>query len=85
VTVSALQRQGLDSLLEAVERVTAADLVRVELIIPYDRAGALESELRGKGRVLEEKALDNGIRLVAELPRSAVARFSDYAVPVSVS
>jgi GTP-binding protein HflX len=81
VRVSALRRQGLDSLLHAIQRVTATELVRLELMIPYEHAGAVEAELRRKGRVLEEAALDTGIRVVAEVPQSATSRFSEYEVP----
>jgi len=83
VAVSALRKDRLDSLLHAIVRVTATDLVRMELVIPYEHAGALESELHDKGRVLEKTPLDSGVRVVAELPRSAALRFNDYAVPAA--
>jgi GTP-binding protein HflX len=79
VPISARTRQGLPRLLETLERVSQVGLVRLELLIPYDRAGA-EAEVLRRGRVLRRDYGANGLRLTAEVPSSETGRFEAYAV-----
>jgi hypothetical protein len=65
--------------LETLERVSQVGLVRLELLIPYDRAGA-EAEVLRRGRVLRRDYGANGLRLTAEVPSSETGRFEAYAV-----
>ena len=80
IAVSARKGDGLDSLMAALQHVTAEGLVHLELLVPYDHAG-LEADIRSRGRVLSREYAEAGIRIVAEVPRSVVARFEPFAVP----
>jgi GTP-binding protein HflX len=77
VAISARTGEGIGTLLEAVERVTQAGMVRVDLLLPYDQAG-LESELRDRGRVLEREYEDQGISVSAEVPAGLAARYERF-------
>jgi 50S ribosomal subunit-associated GTPase HflX len=78
--VSALRGTGLESLKQAIGRMTSAGLVRLELMVPYDHAG-VEADVRSRGRVLELSYDPGGIRIAAEVPRSVAARFEPYQLP----
>ena len=78
VPVSARRGQGLDRLLEALERLSQEGLVRLDLLLPYDHAG-LESEVLKRGRVLKREYLNEGTHLVAEVPASDASRFEAYS------
>ena len=80
VTISARTGEGIDSLLQAVERLTQAGMVRVELLVPYDHSG-VEAELRERGRVLALEYEGEGISLVAEVPRYMVSRYGRFRRP----
>ena len=86
VTISARTGEGIDSLLEAVERLTQEGMVHLELLVPYDSA-AVESELRERGRVIQVDYEGDGISLVAEVPRHLAGRYGRFrrSAPVKVT
>src|SRR5258708_33317797 len=69
---------GLRGLLEAIERQTRLNLVELDLLVPYDHAG-VEAELRQHGRVLKLDYVEDGIRIVAEVPGNLAPRFAEFA------
>jgi GTP-binding protein HflX len=79
VSVSATQKAGLDSLLEAVERALAQSLYLVSLCLPYER-GDLASMLHEMGTVQEQTHTENGVVLKVRLPRALYERFKEYQV-----
>jgi GTP-binding protein HflX len=74
VAVSGMTGAGTGSLMEAVQRMTEGGLVRLDLLVPYDKAG-VESELRERGRVLSRDYMEEGIRLTAEVPARLAPRY----------
>ena len=64
ILISAKNGDGLDKLKAEISRRIAALRHRAELVIPYDRGGAL-SLIHDKGQVLEEEYLAQGTRVVA--------------------
>jgi hypothetical protein len=70
----------MESLLEAVDRLTQEGLVRIELLLPYEHAG-LESELRERGRVLLLDYEDDGISITAEVSVGLAGRYARYRRP----
>ncbi|MEA2681801.1 MAG: GTPase [Chloroflexota bacterium] len=80
VVVSARTGEGMESLLEAVDRLTQEGLVRIELLLPYEHAG-LESELRERGRVLLLDYEDDGISITAEVSVGLAGRYARYRRP----
>jgi GTP-binding protein HflX len=66
--ISALTGAGLSGLLQAVEAELAANMVRVDLTIPYD-AGDLVTRVHEAGRVEAVEHTHAGTRIVGWLPR----------------
>ena len=66
ILISAKEGRGLDELKAEIGRRIAAMRHRAELLIPYDKGGAL-SLIHGKGQVLEEEYTDAGTRVVCLL------------------
>lgn len=79
VSISALQSQGLEDLGEALAKATQADLVDMELLVPYGREEVLV-ELRREGIVDETSYTDRGTLARARAPRHALHRFQAFAV-----
>jgi GTP-binding protein HflX len=82
VLVSARTGAGLPGLLAAIERQAQEGMVRVDLVLPYDRSG-LESELRQRGHVLHLEYTDDGISVLAEVPVGVAGRFAEYRRPTA--
>ena len=79
VPISAQTGEGLPRLLETLARLSEQGLFRLDLMVPYSRAG-VEAEVLKRGRVLKRDYLAEGMRLVVEVPASDVSRFQDYVV-----
>jgi GTP-binding protein HflX len=77
VAVSALQKVGLDPLLEQISRVLAASMEAVKVIIPYDKSELVELFHR-RGRVEQEEHRSDGTWIVGRIPRSLLSYFAQY-------
>ena len=67
----------MPALMERICRELESFTVRVGLMIPYDRAAVL-SQLHDHGRIISEVYGGEGIRVQAEVPRSAALSLSPY-------
>jgi GTP-binding protein HflX len=79
--VSALRGDGIDLLLERVEALVDAGLVRVEWEIPLGR-GDVVAAVRREGRVLDEQVADGVLRMSALLPEKLAGRLRSSVVEV---
>jgi len=77
VAVSALQKVGLDPLLEQISRVLAARMEAVKVIIPYDKSELVELFHR-RGRVEQEEHRSDGTCIAGRIPRSLLSYFAQY-------
>jgi GTP-binding protein HflX len=77
VAVSALQKVGLDPLLEQISRVLAASMEAVKVIIPYDKSELVELFHR-RGRVEQEEHRSDGTWIAGRIPRSLLSYFAQY-------
>jgi GTPase len=77
VSISARTGDGIDSLMQAIERQTQENLSHITLLIPYENAG-VEADVREHGRVLSCDYAGDGIRIAAEVPTNLVGRFDAY-------
>jgi GTP-binding protein HflX len=77
VAVSALQKVGLDPLLEQISRVLAASMEAVKVIIPYDKSELVELFHR-RGRVEQEEHQSDGTCITGRIPRSLLSYFAQY-------
>ena len=73
ILISAKEGRGLDTLKAEIGRRIAAMRHRAELLIPYDRGGAL-SLIHGKGQVLEEEYTDAGTKVTCLLDAALYQR-----------
>jgi GTP-binding protein HflX len=80
VVISARTGQGLDELLEVVERYLPQGLVDVDLVIPYSR-GDLISRAHREGEGVHEEHMEAGTRLTAKVPEELWALLSAAAGP----
>jgi GTP-binding protein HflX len=78
--VSALTGEGLDELRARIADLFAERFEPVRLLLPYDSGGVL-NELYALGAPIEQREdTDEGVLIVARLPRRAIARFASYLV-----
>jgi GTP-binding protein HflX len=82
VAVSALERVGLDTLLSRVEAVLGAEMVLIEVQIPYER-GELAALFHEQGSVMTLKHDGQGTAMLGYLPRRWLERFRPYVVQAS--
>ncbi|MBQ9040273.1 MAG: GTPase HflX [Clostridia bacterium] len=73
ILISAKEGRGLDALKTEISRRIAAMRHRAELMIPYDKGGAL-SLIHSKGQVLSEEYTDAGTKVVALLDAALYQR-----------
>jgi GTP-binding protein HflX len=78
VAISAVNRTGLNELLASVDQASRADVVELELMVPYGREGVL-AELRKVGRVERTEYGDKGTKAWGWAPRHAARRFETFA------
>ena len=79
VPISALASQGLDALLEALDRVPEPEMVAVELLVPYGQEGVL-NELRQLGGLDRTEYTHAGTLARGRAPRGALHRFDEFIV-----
>ena len=77
ITVSALQKVGLDALLEQIARVLADSMEAVRVIIPYDKSELVELFHR-RGRVEQEEHRSEGTCIAGRIPLSLISYFAQY-------
>lgn len=79
VAVSALTGVGLDELLARVEGELEEQMVRLEVLIPYD-LGELVDLYHRRGLIEQEEHTETGTRIAGRLPRELMGRFSGVTV-----
>ncbi len=79
VGVSAVNGEGVEALLDAIEGAFAETLQPMELLIPYDH-GAILSELHAVAGQVERDDREDGVLVRARVPRSRSHRFVGYSV-----
>lgn len=77
VAVSALTGTGLDELATTFARILESQMVVLSLLIPFDRY-ELISQIHDLGTILEEKPIDEGLQLVARMPRRIEAQYLPF-------
>jgi GTP-binding protein HflX len=82
VAVSALQQQGLDTLLRRLaDRMRAISQV-TELLVPFER-GDIVASVHREGEVVSIEEADNGLRIRARLSQASVGRLREFVVDTS--
>jgi GTP-binding protein HflX len=82
VAVSALQQQGLDTLLRRLaDRMRAISQV-TELLVPFER-GDIVASVHREGEVVSIEEADTGLRIRARLSQASVGRLREFVVDTS--
>ncbi|GLV57458.1 GTPase HflX [Dictyobacter sp. S3.2.2.5] len=77
--VSALKKQGLDSLMETLARVIAENMVVMDVVIPY-RKGDLVELFHRRGNIEKEEHLEDGVHIVGRIHRVLRGYFLPYSI-----
>jgi GTP-binding protein HflX len=80
VAVSALTGLGLDTLLDHIEEVLESEMVRVDVVIPFDR-GELVGMFHERGLIDKEEYRESGTRIVGRLPETLALQFDAFRTP----
>jgi GTP-binding protein HflX len=80
VAVSALTGMGLDKLLGHIEEVLESEMVRVDVVIPFDR-GELVGLFHERGLIDKEEYRETGTRIIGRLPEVLSLQFADFRTP----
>ena len=79
VAVSATTGEGIDRLIEALDRRLAPVMVDLELFVPHER-GDVVASLHRFGEVLSEVHEQDGVRLEARLPAAEAPAFLPFSL-----
>ena len=77
--ISAKTGEGLDAMLDAVARALPDSCVRCRLLLPFDKAGLLNT-VRIDGKVFSEEYTAEGIEVDALIDRRIFYMFEEYKV-----
>ncbi|MBN1488023.1 MAG: GTPase HflX [Anaerolineae bacterium] len=77
VAISAVTGQGIDKLKAHIEEVLEAEMLPVEVLIPF-KNGELVSLFHERGLIELEDHLPQGTRIVGRLPQSIMQNFQDF-------
>ena len=80
VAVSAVTREGLPNLLDALEKTLGQSLYRMHLRVPYER-GDLVAELHNMAAVQAQTHEEDGVHLTVRVPPELYERFKAYRIP----
>ena len=74
VKISAKTGEGVDELLETIEKILRGRRIYLEKIFPYAEAGKIQ-KIRAKGQLLSEEYTDEGIHVKAYVPAELFEEF----------
>jgi len=80
VAISALTGMGLDALLGHIEEVLESEMVRVDVVIPFDR-GELVGLFHERGLIDKEEYRETGTRIIGRLPEVLSLQFDTFRTP----
>jgi len=80
VAVSALTGMGLDVLLGHIEEVLESEMVRVDVVIPFER-GELVGLFHERGLIDKEEYRETGTRIIGRLPEVLSLQFDAFRTP----
>jgi GTP-binding protein HflX len=79
VSISALKKNGLDQLGQALAQTVPQEMVNIEVVLPYDQ-NARQAEFHARGEVQSVDYRPEGVLIRGRLPQPLVARFEPYLV-----
>lgn len=79
VHISALHGRGIEKLLQVVEENLPIKMQKVQLLLPFAKAG-LAARIRKDGEVIEEEYVADGLSLTASIPPELLTEVEPYLV-----
>ena len=79
IPISALKKEGLRELGEAIAGALPGDFVAVEVVLPYSQ-NARQAEFHARGKVEAVDYRAEGVAMRGQLPRRLLARFEPFLV-----
>ena len=79
VHISALHGRGIEKLLQVVEENLPIKMQKVQLLLPFAKAG-LAARIRKEGEVIEEEYVADGLSLTASIPPELLTEVEPYLV-----
>lgn len=79
VHVSALHGRGIEKLLQVVEENLPIKMQKVQMLLPFAKAG-LAARIRKDGEVIEEEYVADGLSLTASIPPELLTEVEPYLV-----
>jgi GTP-binding protein HflX len=77
VAISAMNHTGFQELLEAIEKASRGEVVKLDILVPYGRESVL-ADLRRIGGVEHTEYVESGTRASGWVPSHAARRFEPY-------
>jgi GTP-binding protein HflX len=77
--ISALRKQGLRELGEAIAQTLPGDFVAIEVVLPYSQ-NARQAEFHARGKVEAVDYRADGVAMRGRLPRRLLPRFEPFLV-----
>ncbi len=79
VMISALEKRGIDTLLNAIVKELPPTRRKAELLIPFS-AGGIAAEIRREGAVEKEEYTSDGLKMVAVVDISFLEKHKDWVI-----
>lgn len=76
VNISAKSGEGIDQLLEIIEKILRSQKIYLEKVYPYPQAGKIQT-IRKYGQLLEEEYVEDGIAIKAYVPAELYANLTE--------
>lgn len=77
VMISALKGVNLDLLLKEIENALAMHIVEMDLLIPFNKGGELNT-IRNTGKILSEEFTENGTLIKVILPANEADKYKEF-------
>lgn len=83
VFISAKENKGIDDLLNLICKQLSEKVKKVNLLIPYDKAGLLD-KIRKQGKIFVEEYVEEGINVVANIDKKDIKSVSPYLIEENI-
>ncbi len=80
VAISAVSGEGIDELMARIEEVLEAEMVRVDLLIPFTH-GEIVSLFHERGLLDHEDHIEQGTRITGRIPQALLPEFEPFQIP----
>lgn len=79
IKISAKTGEGIDELLDTIDKNLPVRMKRVSLLVPFSSAGLI-SEIRQKGTLLSEEYVENGVKVEAVVDEKIYAKLNKFEI-----